>query len=595
MTPTAAEGVKYCVIDCRVSDPQQLKGGSLDDQEAIGKLVAARLGAEIAGIFKKPHSATTTEREDFQEIIDFIKGRGNSVKYYIVKSLDRLTRGGYTEYLRLKTELEKLGVEIVDAQGVIQAKKNTLEHLGNFHYKWSDYSPSEAGEMLEAYKGKGEVRDILTRLIGAEIRLVLDGYAVRAAPDGLKNKPTLVDGKKKIVREPSDRAHYFQKLFELLADGMDYQEVVDRLNAMGFRTQVCNRWDRSDKEHPRVVGTSGGNPLTVKQLQRYVLQTEYAGVSYEKWNKHQPVKMQQFDGIVSVETFNKANRGKIYIQINTDEGVEIKHNYSPWGRVKRLRDNPKYPWKCIACPLCKSEMLASYSTGKSGAQYEAYHCGGAKNGKRAHKYTRVPQDDFEKGIRTYLDGLKFESGFLAGLELHLISEYRRQEAGILMESSAISRTVSDLKAELAKKSEDFGHAESPTMRRLIEAQAEGLEVQIKQAESERGKIEINERSIRGFRRYAEYVMEHPAEILTNADDLRSRRELMSLFFAEVPTYTEIVSGTPKLQPLFRLSDEFKRDKTLLVSPLSLDWNTAERMILQWEYVFKTIKIPALED
>ncbi len=189
------EIIKYAIIDCRVSDPQQLKGGSLDNQEAIGRLTAERLGAKIAKIFRKPHSATTTEREDFQEVIDFIKKYPKPVHYYIIKSLDRLTREGYVEYVRLRAELEKLGVEIVDADGVIQQKKNTLSHLGDYKYRWSVYSPSEAGEMLETYKGKAEVRDILTRLVGAEIRLVQDGFAVRRAPDGLKNKRIFDNGK----------------------------------------------------------------------------------------------------------------------------------------------------------------------------------------------------------------------------------------------------------------------------------------------------------------------------------------------------------------------------------------------------------------
>src|SRR3989344_6918530 len=136
---------EYCVIDCRVSDPIQLKGGSLDDQEVIGRLVAEKLGVTVAKVFKKPHSATTTERDDFQEVIDYIEKDNRPIKYYIVKSLDRLTRGGYMEYLRLKNELEKLKIEIVDAQGVIQPKKNTLEHLGGFKYKWSVDSPSDAG------------------------------------------------------------------------------------------------------------------------------------------------------------------------------------------------------------------------------------------------------------------------------------------------------------------------------------------------------------------------------------------------------------------------------------------------------------------
>ena len=558
---------QYCVIDCRVSDPAQLKGGSLINQEDIGRLEAKKLGVEVAKVFRKPHSATTTEREDFQEVIDFIKQDQRPIRYYFLKSIDRLTREGYTEYLKLKTELENLGVSVIDSEGIIQPKKNTLEHLGGSpKYKWSVYSPSESAEMLETYKGKAEVRDILTRMIGAEIRLVQDGYAVRRAPDGLKNKYVIVDGKNKVVREPDpDRAHYFQKMFQMLADGVGDQEIVNVLNAMGFKTQIFHKWDRSDKEHPKIVGQIGGNPLTVKQLQRYVLQTEYAGVLYEKWTKHCPVKTQQFEGITSIDIFNKANRGKIFIKENKDDTIDVLHDYSPWGKMKRMKNNPNYPWKCILCPLCKSEMLASASKGKSGAKFEAYHCGGAKTGKRTHKFFSISKKDFEESVCTYLDSLKCEEGFLAELEIFLVDEYRTKEKEILVESSAISRTVSDLKAELAKKLDAFTLAETPLMRHMLEEQVNKLDVEIKKVESERGEIEFNERSIRAFRKYAERVMEHPAEILTNADDLYDRRTLMTLFFEETPTYEEIVSGTPKLTHVFKLSQEYKIDKRQLVT------------------------------
>ena len=562
---------EYAVIDCRISDPSQLKGGSLVNQEEIGRLQAKKLNAEVAKVFRKPHSATTTEREDFKEVIDFIKKDKRNIKYYILKSLDRLTREGYVEYSKLKTELENIGVTVVDSEGIVQPKKNTLEHLGGSpKYRWSVYSPSESAEMLETYKGKAEVRDILTRMIGAEIRLVQDGYSVRRAPDGLKNKSVIVDGKNKIIREAnSDRVDFFIKMFELLANGVDYPEVAKLLNAMGFRTQVYKKWDRHDKEHPKIVGKQGGNILTIKQLQRYVQQTEYAGVSCEKWTKHRPVKMQQFDGIVSIDTFNKANKGKVFIRINEDKTIQVLYNYSPWGRTKRLKDNPKYPWKCILCPFCNSEILASASQGKSGARFGAYHCGGAKKGKRAHKFYRVPQAEFEKSICDYLDSLKFNDGFLAGLELHLVDEYRTREKEILIESSAISRTVSDLKAELAQKLDAFGLAKTQVMRDMLEEQANNLDAQIKQAEGERGQIEFTEKSIRAFRKHAEYLMEHPAELLTKADNLHERQELLSLFFEEVPTYKEILSGTPKLTALFKLSEEFKMNETQLVTLLGI--------------------------
>ena len=189
-----------CIIDCRVSDEIQLKGGSLEDQEVVGRRLAERNGWNVIRVFRKPHSATTFHRDDLEEIRKFIKTSEIPIHKYIMKCIDRFTRAGYPEYSRLKNELEALGVEVVDTYGIIQPKKNTLEHLGGFEYPWSVYSPSEASEMMAAFGGKQEGRDILTRLVGAEIRLVQEGYAVRRAPDGMVNKKVFIGSKERGIR-----------------------------------------------------------------------------------------------------------------------------------------------------------------------------------------------------------------------------------------------------------------------------------------------------------------------------------------------------------------------------------------------------------
>ena len=45
---------------------------------------------------------------------------------------------------------------------------------------------------------------------------------------------------------------------------------------------------------------------------------------------------------------------------------------------------------------------------------------------------------------------------------------------------------------------------------------------------------------------------------------------MTLFFEETPTYTDIVNGTPKLQPIFKVSEAFKGNKNLLVTPRRIE-------------------------
>ena len=46
--------------------------------------------------------------------------------------------------------------------------------------------------------------------------------------------------------------------------------------------------------------------------------------------------------------------------------------------------------------------------------------------------------------------------------------------------------------------------------------------------------------------------------------------VFSLFFDELPTYSEIISGTPKLAFVFKLSDDFKKDKSSIVTPPGIE-------------------------
>ena len=91
-----------------------------------------------------------------QEAIDYCKKPKNGIELFIIKSIDRFTRGGSLSYDMLKSQLESHNVSLVDIYGVISSKQvNTLEHLG-FSYKWSIFSPSKKSEILEAERSKDE-------------------------------------------------------------------------------------------------------------------------------------------------------------------------------------------------------------------------------------------------------------------------------------------------------------------------------------------------------------------------------------------------------------------------------------------------------
>jgi hypothetical protein len=166
---------------------------------------------------------------------------------------------------------------------------------------------------------------------------------------------------KKVISVVFLRAPFFREMFNLRAQGMDDKDNVERLSAMGFRTKEYRKWDKTDRENPRIIGKRGGKPLTVKQLQRYMRQTEYAGVICEKWTHCQPVRPQHFDGLVPVDVFNAANRGKVFIKENPDRSVQILTDYIPFGRIKRLRNNPQFPYKFILCPICRNASWQQFA------------------------------------------------------------------------------------------------------------------------------------------------------------------------------------------------------------------------------------------
>ena len=565
LMPTSPEQ-KNCVVDCRISSTKQQTGGGLEDQEHIcNNFVASRHWNNLK-TFSKVYSGRAEERGDFEEILEFIRESnraGKKVHYYVVKSIDRFTRDGAVTFDEMRGRLTHLGVELMDAWGIIQPEQNTLEHLG-FSYSWSKRSVTASAQLMEAERAKDEVGIILSRMVGAEIQLVKDGYKVRAANDGFKNEKIMVDGKKKVIEVPDpNRAKYFRAMYEFRIQGLDDKEIVTRINAMGYKTKVRNRWDKSKT---KIIATRGGEPLTVKQFQRIIQRTIYAGIKIEKWTHNLPIRA-KYEGLVSVEQFNLANRGKIFIRENVDGSLQLLHNHSPYGKVstKRLRDNPDYRYKFFPCPICHKPMLGSRSRGKSGAYFYAYHCGKVSYGLRNHAYVRFPKEQYENAISEYLNSLETDQSFLDSFELVLNDVYLTREKEIVSQSSDISFNVGDLKAQQASALDTLTTTSSPVARKKMEERIEELEVKIKEAETQREEIELTEKDIKTFIKCVRAIMEHPSEVLMTVDDMRVQRILFGLVFEDLPTYPEILNGTPKLSLAFKLSENYLDTKSQYVT------------------------------
>ena len=574
---------KNCIIYCRVSSAKSAQEGeSLDTQDGICRKFVGDRGFAIVPngtVFRETFSGRKDKRPVLDEVFDYIEKNPGKVDYFVFRVIDRFTRGGSYSYEGIKQRLGAYGVEMIDTYGVIQPMRNTLEHVG-FEYDWSRTSPSEIAETVIANTAKAEVTNILTRMIGREIELTNQGFKIRQSADGYLNKRVLIDGKKKVIQvSDPERAKFILEMFRLRAAGTHTdKEIVERINAMGYRTRTQNRWDRA---HEKVIGPRGGVPMTVKRLQEVICRPIYCGIMCERWTRYQPIKA-QYDGLVSIDTFNRANRGKVFIK-DESEGLQILYDYHP-ERITtvRTRNNPLFPYKnLVLCDSCHKTFSGSCPRGRSGRAFPTYHC------SRKHKYIGVPKKDFDIAFENFIRQLELKPEIFDSIEATLLNKYHERKKEIIQSSINVHQTIAALKTEQKAKAEAFVATTSPALRSQLESGIEELEAKIKSAGSESQKIDITEEDIGRFKRHGKYLLEHLPELLLNPDNTQQQLNFFSLIFEELPTYANIVNGTAKTAQIFTLSSTNPRNNSFVRSP-GLSWNAIEYTIKRWKAVIEAV-------
>ena len=404
------------VAAIRVSSLKQgLQGDSPDAQKEQIDLFAKAHNINIKKYFIFIQSASK-EEQPVQEAIDYCKNPKNNIQLVIIKSIDRFTRGGSYLYDHLKIQLTRCNVRLVDIYGIIGNQQvNTLGHL-NIEFPWSVYSPTKKAEILEAERAKDEIRDILSRMIGAEIRYVRMGYRVRPSPFGYVNsKIETTHGKRVILKPDPEESKYIIKMFELRARGdLNDHEIVEEVNKLGYKSRI--QYKRNPQDRLQIIGQKGGQKLSIKRFWDYIKKPIYAGVNDEKWNKDEPVKT-KFDGLVNIELFNQANRGKVVLS-EENGGITIYKNKPPeWRTIKKIK-NPAYPYKrYVLCPECRYPLYGSASTGRGGKKYAAYHC------NKRHHYFRVSVTEFDGTVESFIKRLRITEEGVKKFKEYILSQW----------------------------------------------------------------------------------------------------------------------------------------------------------------------------
>lgn len=557
------------VAAIRISSVKQgLQGDSPEDQKQQIERFAKARGIKVKKFFIFMESASK-EEQPVQEAIDYCANPQNDINLFIIKSIDRFTRGGSYLYDHLKRQLDSNDVKLIDIYGIISSQQvNTLEHL-DVEYDWSVYSPTKKAEILEAERAKDEMRDIMTRMIGAEIRYVRMGYRVRRAPFGYVNeKIETQHGKRVILKPHPDESYWIKKIFELRLQGtLNDQEIVDKLNELGFKTRTLNKRDKKDKT--KIVGKTGGKPLTLKRLWRIIRNPVYAGINIEKWTDYKPVKG-QFEGLISIDEFNKANRGKVTIAEENGQ-IAIYKKKPPEHLLKKQVKNPNFPYKKhVNCPKCNKPLYGSASRGKLGKYYPAYHCN-----NRGH-YFRVPSDIFIETLQTFVKDLKITDDYIDELKKTAIEQWNARQETTKQDNENVEEKVAQLRDEAKVITEKIKYLNSPVAIRYMEEDLLKIEREIQQLEQAKTSNEEENVDMEIVMESIGYYLEHLDELVFNKEKPLKSAEYFSLLFDETPNYEELEFGTPKLAPFVGVKQgdsralyPFGDPKTIILQPTNI--------------------------
>lgn len=535
---------KNAVAAIRVSTAKQgTDGDSPEAQKEQIERFAQNKGITIKKFFVFLESASK-EQQPIQEAIDYCKQPGNKVDLFIIKSIDRFTRGGSDAYNPLKQQLDQVNVSLVDIYGVISDKKvNTLDHLG-VEYKWSVYSPSKKSEILEAERGKDELRDIMSRMIGAEVRYTRMGYWMRQAPFGYKSERLETKNGKRTILVPHDtEAPLIKKMFKLRSEGIkDDEQIVAALNKLGFRTRV--RYTRDKHDRTRIISQKGGDPLTAKAMHKMLKNPIYAGINTEKWTEGKPVKC-VFDGLVTLRTFNKANNGKIFIGKDEVGDYQIRKEAPPVHLANKNLNNPEFAYKrYVLCPECSKPLLGSASRGKSGKYYPAYHCS-----KQGH-YFRVPKADMEEVIKAFIKRVQVSDEHIGKIFTIIEAEFKAREQEADQDLELLQGRISALETEAKLIVDKMKMLTSETAIKYMEEDLLKVEQQIKDIEDEISKRNSAEKpKIETVLKRVRYFMEHLDELLLQQSNPIQKAQFFGAIFDKLPTYEDLKGGTQKT-PLF---------------------------------------------
>ena len=138
---------------------------------------------------------------------------------------------------------------------------------------------------------------------------------------------------------------------------------------------------------------------------------------------------------------------------------------------------------------------------------------------------------------------------------------------------SLNQQVANIESEINLTKDKIKSLSSQMVIEMMEKDIEELQQKKVKLIQTRDNKEDEQVKIETLIAYAEYFMEHLHDLLLGGTDKQKNAAIFGLVFDQIPTYNDLINGTPKLSPLFKLNDAFVSSKNNSVSPLGLEPRT----------------------
>lgn len=385
------------VIYCRVSDPSQVQGTSLErQQEACLEYTRGKLGIlpeNVIVFVEKGESATAASRTEFLKVIEYCRVHQDEVRAFVVWKIDRFARNTI-DHFAVKAQLTKCGVSL--------------------HSVTEPISDDPIGKMTETMLAgyaqfENEIRK--QRCEGGMQGKIKNGIRPWKPPLGYICSKQRTDKRKTIPDQiDPERFYLVQKGLKEYAKG---QLTIKRL------TDFYNQWG---------LKTRTGLPMRKQLTERILTDKYYAGILTDPWTgeKHKGLH----ESMITLDEYDRIQ----YIKTRNSNVKNIPH----------LVLHPDFPLRrFVRCP-CGEKMTGAWHTGRNNKKYPSYNC---YNSRCEHYSRNIPKDELEGQFVRLLERFTPQERFLKLFREVVIDVWKGKHVALTQERTHYEGQVEKLKQQ----------------------------------------------------------------------------------------------------------------------------------------------------